>query len=199
MGKEKLQFLKLKVDISREEKELLFLVDTGADISLLKGNKLAGTAEFNPDERIKVKCVDGSPIETHGAIEAKIRLGSKSVTYSFQLISKQVDIPCDGILGCDFLQRARAKICYETRTVILYGEKYEMVNKAEKLRKQGIKAGQVRLPPRTENIVRVPVAPGSPQVGITSKRELQKGVILAATLTRVVDGYALTNVLTLKR
>jgi len=43
--------------------------------------------------------------------------------------------------------------------------------------------------------VRVPVAPGSPQVGITDKRELQKRVILAAKLTKVVDGYALTSVL----
>jgi len=198
MGKENLQFLKLKVDVSREEEELLFLVDTGADVSLLKGSKLVGTAEFNPDERIKVKCVDGSPIETHGAIEVKIGLGSKSVTHSFQLVGKQVDIPCDGILGRDFLQRARAKICYETRTVILYGEKYEMVDKAEKWGRQGIKAGQIRLPPRTESIVRVPVAPGSPQVGITSKRELQEGVILAATLAKVVDGYVLTSVLNTK-
>jgi len=55
MGKENLQFLKLKVDVSREEEELLFLVDTEADVSLLKGSKLVGTAEFNPDERIKVK------------------------------------------------------------------------------------------------------------------------------------------------
>jgi len=111
MGKENLQFLKLKVDVSRVEEELLFLVDTGADVSLLKGSKLVGTAEFNPDKRIKVKCVDGSGIETHGAIEAKIGLGSKSVTHSFQLVSKQVDIPCGGILGRDFLQRTRAKIC----------------------------------------------------------------------------------------
>ena len=43
--------------------------------------------------------------------------------------------------------------------------------------------------------MRVPVAPGSPQVGITDKRELQEGVTLAATLTKVVDGYALTRVL----
>jgi hypothetical protein len=88
MGKEKLQFLKLKVDISREEEGLIFLLDTGTDVSLLKGSKLIGTAEFNPEDRVRVKCADGSPIETHGAIEYKIGLGSKLITHSFQLASR---------------------------------------------------------------------------------------------------------------
>jgi hypothetical protein len=93
-----------------------------------------------------VKCADGSPIETHGAIEAKIGLGSKLVPHSFQLVSKQVDIPCDGILGRNFFQRARAKISYETRTVILYGEKYEMVDKGKKLKKGGLKLVRLGCP-----------------------------------------------------
>jgi hypothetical protein len=195
MGEENLQFLKLKVDVSREKEGLLFLVDTGADVSLIKGSKPVGTAEFNPDGRVKVKSVDGSPIETHGAIEAKIGLGSKSVMHRFQLVSKQVDIPCDGVLGRDFFQRARAKICYETRTVVLYGEKYNLDDQAKELGERGTKAGQIRLPPRTECVVRVPVTPDSPRVGITRRREMQKRVILAAALTKVVDGYALMSVL----
>jgi hypothetical protein len=63
----------LKVNISKEN-ELLFLIDTGADISLLKGNKLIGTTEYDPDRKVKVKCVDGSPMETYGVLEAKIKL-----------------------------------------------------------------------------------------------------------------------------
>ena len=35
--------------------------------------------------------------------------------------TKQVDIPCDGILGRDFLQLAKAKLCYESRTVTEWG------------------------------------------------------------------------------
>jgi hypothetical protein len=40
----------------------------------------------------------------------------------FQLVNKQVDILCDGILGCDFLQHAKAKVGYETWTVSLSGQ-----------------------------------------------------------------------------
>ena len=91
-------------------------------------------------------CVDGSTIETHGVVEAKIRLCSRSTTHSFQLVSKHVDIPCDGILGREFFQRTRAKICYETRTVTLYGQKYKMIGRAVQLGEKWIKAAQITLP-----------------------------------------------------
>jgi hypothetical protein len=133
---------------------------------------------------------------THDVIEATIELGNNSILHDS--VNKQVDIPCDGILGRDFIQSARAKICYETRTVALKGEKCEMVGKAKQLEIEGTKRrkiGRIKLAPRTESIVRFPVVPGSPQVGIINKRELQEGVILAASLTKVVDSYAMTSVL----
>jgi hypothetical protein len=62
------EFLRLKVDIS-EEDGLLFLIDKGADISLLKGNELIGATEYDPERKVNVKWVDGSPMETHGVLE----------------------------------------------------------------------------------------------------------------------------------
>jgi hypothetical protein len=50
------------------------------------------------------------------------------------------------------------------------------------------KIGQIKLPPRTESIVKVPVTLGSPLVAMTNKCEIQ-GVVLAAPLTKVVGGY----------
>jgi hypothetical protein len=138
------------------------------------------------------------PMESHNIIEATIELGNNSIIPDFQLVNKQVDIQCDGILGTDFLQSARAKICYETRTVTLKLEKCERAGKAKQLETEGMKRrkiGRVKIAPRTESIVRLPVAPGSPQVGISNKRELQEGVILAGSLKKVVGGYAITIVL----
>jgi len=177
---------------------LLFLIDTGADISLLKGNKLIGTTEYDPRSKVRVKCVDGSPIETYGIVEARIEIGHSSVGHGFQLVNKQVDIPCDGILGRDFLQRAKARICYESRTVTLNGEVCKMVSRAKQLmigEPNARKIGHIKLPPRAESIVRIPVTPDSPLVGMTSKCEIQEGVILAASLTKVVDGYVMTSIL----
>jgi hypothetical protein len=138
------EFLRLKVDISKND-ELLFLTETGADISLLRGTKLIGTTEYDPERKVKVKCVDGSPMETHGVLEARIELSNSSILHDFQLVNKQVDIPCDGILGRDSLQRKRAKVCYETRTVALNGETSKLVDKAKRLEGKQIGGKLVKL------------------------------------------------------
>jgi len=43
--------------------------------------------------------------------------------------------------------------------------------------------------------MKVPVTPGSPLVGITNKCEIQKGVIIAASLMKAEEGYAVTSIL----
>ena len=65
----------------------MFLIDTGADISILKGAKLIGTTEYDPDRKVTVKCVDGSPMETHGVLEARIELQNRSTMHNFQLVN----------------------------------------------------------------------------------------------------------------
>jgi len=118
--------------------------------------------------------------------------------HGIQLVNKEVDIPCDGILGRDFLQHAKAKICYESRTVTLNGKEYNVVNETEQFRirkPNKLKICQIKLPQRTENIVRVPVKPESPLVGMTNRCEIQEEVIMAASLTKVMNGYAMTSIL----
>jgi hypothetical protein len=145
-----------------------------------------------------VKCVDVGARGTNKQKKAKVELRNSAVAHGFQLVNKQVDIQCDGILGRDFLQRANAKICYASRTVTLNGEDYKMVNKIERFgmqRPNEQKIGQIKLPPRNDSIVRVPVKPGSPLIGITNRCELRERVIIAASLTKVTNGYAMTSVL----
>jgi len=88
----------LDLDVGNGEK-LHLLVDSGADISLLKSRRLLGTADFKPRDRVRVKSVEGSIIETHGSTETKILEGSLQILFRFQLVSKQVDLLGDGILG----------------------------------------------------------------------------------------------------
>jgi hypothetical protein len=65
-----------------------------------------------------MKNVSGYLIKTHGAIEAEMNLENSSIMQELQLVNKQVDIPCNGILGRDFFRNAKAQICYETHVLI---------------------------------------------------------------------------------
>lgn len=71
-----------------------------------------------------------------------------------------------------------------------------MVGKAKQLKARETntrKIGKTKLPPRKESIVRVPETPGSPIVRLTNKCKIQ-GVIIAASLTNVADGYVMTSI-----
>ena len=70
----------LDLDVGNGEK-LHLLVDSGADISLLKSKTLLGTAEFEPSDRVRVKSVEGSVIETHGSTETNLSYLQESTTY----------------------------------------------------------------------------------------------------------------------
>ena len=108
----------MRSDISNG-KMLLLLVDTGADISLLKPDNLDKTKQYDPEGRVQVKSVSRSIIQTRGAVQAVMYEGSVRIPFTFQLVDKQIDLPCDGILGRDFLTHAGAKICYETGILTL--------------------------------------------------------------------------------
>jgi hypothetical protein len=57
------------------------------------------------------------------------------------------------------------------------------------------KIGQIKLPAPTKSIVKILVTLGSPLVGMTNKYEIQEAVILAASLTKVVNGYIMTGII----
>ena len=58
----------MRSDISNGN-DLLLLVDTGADISLLKPDNLDKTKQFDSESRLKVKGVSGSTIQTLGTVQ----------------------------------------------------------------------------------------------------------------------------------
>jgi hypothetical protein len=74
MNREHSDYITLELD-EKQGYKLHFLVDSGADISLVKSYKLLGTDEVEPKDRVRIKCIEGSIIETHGSTETWIREG----------------------------------------------------------------------------------------------------------------------------
>jgi hypothetical protein len=68
---ERCDYVTFELDVNQEHK-LYFLVDSGADISVVKSEKLLSTAEFEPRDRVRVKSVDWSIIDTHGSLETRV-------------------------------------------------------------------------------------------------------------------------------
>ena len=116
---ERCDYVAFVLDIS-QGRQLYFLVDSGADISWVKSQKLLSTAEYEPRDRVLVKGVEGSLIQTRGSVNTKLLERDLSIPYRLQLVSKHVDLRCDGILVRDFLQAMRASICYKERALVFW-------------------------------------------------------------------------------
>jgi hypothetical protein len=94
----KAECVELRTDVSGG-RELELLVDTGADVSLLKTDNLDKDNTFDSGGRIKVKGIDRSVIETYGTVKTVANANFLRMPLTFHLVNKQVDIPCDGILS----------------------------------------------------------------------------------------------------
>jgi hypothetical protein len=55
--------VELNLDVGNGCK-LYLLVDSGADVSLLKSARLLGMPEFEPKDKIRIRSVEGSVTET---------------------------------------------------------------------------------------------------------------------------------------
>jgi hypothetical protein len=186
----------LRIDVS-SGRELELLVDIGVDVSLLKPANLDKDKTYDPAGKIKVKGVDGSVIETYGTVKTVVNADFLKIPFTFHLVSKQVDIPCDGILGRDFLEKAGAQICYASGTLTFgTGSSKVIITLAPiNAERQTPRFRRLALSSRTELVVKLPVKKGiNIREGITEKQEIQKRVYLAGAMTEVRAGYAITSI-----
>ena len=78
---ERCECVSLDPDVNTGTK--LYLVsDSRADIGLLKRKNLLGTVKFEPKEKVTVKSVDGTIIQTHGSIKSTVREGQVEVPFT---------------------------------------------------------------------------------------------------------------------
>ena len=100
----------------------------------------------------------------------------------------------DGILGRDFLKQMQAKIYYQRTLTFRYAgvtiiKSLSSNSSGNKLENSGERAGQIRIPPRSETIVRLPAETGPITAeGLVERKELLPGVYLAESLVKVVNG-----------
>lgn len=122
------------------------LIDTGAEISIIKLSRL------NPHEIVLVneKCtltgINENLIQTIGSTIVQIRLPNNSIIHhKFQVVNDNFPIPTDGLVGRDFLTQYQCIINYDTWTLscICQSQMVELTIE-DSIR------GEIVLPPRCE-------------------------------------------------
>lgn len=90
------------------------IIDTGADVSLFKAQNICPTQVVNINKKIKLKGITENSVETLGIVNTALCFNnSLTLNHNFHLVTPDIPIQADGILGRDFLINYKCVIDFE--------------------------------------------------------------------------------------
>jgi hypothetical protein len=107
------------------------LIDTGAELCLLKYVNIKDGTVYRPDTALSVRGISSEIERTLGEVNAKLIIGNYETEHKFQVIGDGINIPYDGILGKDYFESKQATIDY-MRKVILKFDKERQPERSKK-------------------------------------------------------------------
>lgn len=98
--------IRISVKFTSAQREVIFLIDSGATLSVINGRTLHPYTVFYP--KAKMTMMGISPrdeIPTLGLTFGCLQMGGIDFPHEFQVVDDRVRMTTDGLLGCDFLLR----------------------------------------------------------------------------------------------
>ena len=80
------------------------MIDTGAEISIIKESSLNEGTSYQPRKSIEIKGIGNAVLKTDGVVELKLLTEKHETVHNFHALSEPSALQCDGILGKDFLE-----------------------------------------------------------------------------------------------
>lgn len=159
------------------DSECTLLVDSGAEISIFKTNRINPATFVDTNDQCSVSGINDYAVPTLGTALTYISLQNQNkIGHKFHLVDHPLPIPTDGILGRDFLCKYHCTIDYDTW--ILTGR-----NKSENFEfpiHDSIE-GNIFLPPRCEAFRQVNIG-STTSTYLVKSDEIKPGVFVANSL-----------------
>lgn len=160
-----------------------FLIDTQADISVIKETSIENQLLVDQNETIFIKGITNATIQTTGSTHLQIHLGNQIITHKFHIVPDIFNIHVEGIIGKDFLKKYKCLINYENmQLTINTGTTTRILTICD-----GPHDHTFIIPPRTVITKQFRIASNDPCV--VSNRELQPGVFVARTIVNAPDAH----------
>lgn len=173
-------YIELKTNISHEN--LSILVDSQADVCVIKQNSLQCDFEIDTSDIIEITGVIKTPIYSLGAVNIQIFANGLIITHKFHVMPNSFNIPSDGIIGRDFNRLYNCVMDYGTRE---YTIRTRMGNATIPIRIH-TKNNNLTIPPRAETTRIFSFSTKSPL--LVKAKELQPGVMTSNSIA--VNGVA---------
>lgn len=171
-------------DIKNSDVQLL--IDTGADVSLLKTSRLINNHKLNQNSIVELKGISKEPVYTLGIYPVTINLkNNKTLVHSFHIVPDDISIKSDGLIGRDFLQKHKVKINYEEES-FHFEDNYFKIFPSEAL--------LTTIPARCEIVISA-IANIPEAEGFVKSKQLSDNLFIGSTLTKVLNYKCLVSIL----
>ena len=107
-----------RVDLGKEKK-LIFLLDTGADLSVIKRSSLQPRIKCSLKGGINIKGISDTIMKTEGTIALKLFTDTHKSAHTFHVVGIEFGIQYDGILGRNLFEDKQSIINYCDQQVIM--------------------------------------------------------------------------------
>lgn len=154
-----------------------FLIDTQADISLLKRCYIQSNTIINVSEKCTIKGITENTIKSLGTVKTLLHIQNFTTEHVFHVVADDFPIPSTGILGKDFIKRYNCIINYEEMYFsIKCHNRYFTVPLL-----QGPDQEHIIIPPRCE-INRTFICQTKHDYSVIEPQEISKGVYVARSI-----------------
>ena len=106
--KSDLDTISLSID-SRDARKQKFLIDTAAEISIIRSSSLTPGVNYQFHEGVDIKGISNTVMRTEGTVELKLFTETHVKTHTFHVLGKESEMQYDAILGKDFFWK-RGKV-----------------------------------------------------------------------------------------
>lgn len=161
------------------QNKLILLLDTQADISVLKLSSIELQNPINTAAQVLIKGVTHESIQTVGTLRASLSFNSLITTMDFHIVPEEFNIPVDGILGRDFLHRHNCIINYNNNTLTVNNQVSVPILEGP--------GETIIIPPRSETIRRLHV--NQTEDCIIKNHEIVPGVFIPRAIVNPSNAY----------
>lgn len=160
------------------EQNITLLVDTGADVSLFKRNKIDPQQIVNRSNICRIKGVTEGCTNSIGTTNANIFIEDYVFSHNFHIVDRNFPIPADGILGRDFIVKYRCQLDYNKWNMTLETSDRNIILPIYNSPEDDV----ISVPPRCEVIRTLNSLQNVKQDSVVLNEEIAPGVFVAGSI-----------------
>lgn len=153
------------------------MVDTQADVSIIKINSINSDVQIDENEIIQLKGITDGIIYSLGTAKINLIFNDHFISHKFNIVNEEFPIPSNGIIGKDFIQKHFCKLDYFEMEFTIRANKFDIIVPMN----GGPSMNTIAIPARAE-VFRMLKIKNFYGISLVKNREIANGIFIANTI-----------------